>query len=188
MTGAPSGARVDVGAAGAPEVGYLSIGSNVGDRRANLQSAVDLLPRFGVRVVRSSSTYDTDPVGEILDQPAFLNACLEITTDQGPLGLLDACKAVERERGRVLEGEPGYVKHGPRALDVDVLLLGDRTLVHERLKLPHAEATSRRFVLIPLLELDFALRTPDGASLADALAQLPLDEGVRRAGPPLVVG
>lgn len=169
------------------EVGYLGLGSNVGDRRANLQAAVDLLPEHGVTVLRSSSTYDTDPVGEILDQPAFLNACLEIETDLGPLGLLDACKAIERERGRVLAGEPGYVKDGPRALDVDVLLLGGRDFSHERLTLPHVQATSRRFVLIPLLELDFQLATPSGDSLAEALAALPLDEGVRRVGEPLSV-
>jgi 2-amino-4-hydroxy-6-hydroxymethyldihydropteridine diphosphokinase len=173
---------------GAPvERGFLGLGSNVGDRRANLQAAVDLLPQFGVRVLRSSSTYDTDPVGEVLDQPAFLNACVEVATAVGPLGLLDACKAIERERGRVLSGEPGYVKDGPRAIDVDVLLLGDRAFSHERLTLPHEQATSRRFVLVPLLELDLELRTPDGRSLATALAQLPLDEGVRRAGPPLIL-
>ncbi|MBO9532880.1 MAG: 2-amino-4-hydroxy-6-hydroxymethyldihydropteridine diphosphokinase [Solirubrobacteraceae bacterium] len=170
------------------ERGFLGLGSNVGDRRAQLQWATDQLPLHGVRVVRSSSTYDTDPVGEVLDQPAFLNACLEIETDLGALGLLDACKAIERARGRVLAGEPGYVKDGPRALDIDVLLLGDAPFRHERLTLPHEQATSRRFVLVPLLELDFELRTPEGASLADALAQLPLDEGVRREGPPLTVG
>ncbi|MEH3054987.1 MAG: 2-amino-4-hydroxy-6-hydroxymethyldihydropteridine diphosphokinase [Patulibacter minatonensis] len=168
--------------------GFLGLGSNVGDRRANLQSAVDLLPGHGVRVVASSSTYDTDPVGEVLDQPAFLNACLEISTELGPIGLLDACKAIEAEFGRILAGEPGYVKDGPRALDVDVLLLGDEPFSHERLTLPHVQATSRRFVLIPLLELDFELTTPDGVPLADALAALPLDEGVRREGPPLNVG
>lgn len=194
MTDAPadhpeavSGPAADASRA-ASERGYLGLGSNVGDRRANLQAAADLLPQFGVRVVRSSSTYDTDPVGEILDQPAFLNACLEIETALGPIGLLDACKSVEQERGRVLAGEPGYVKHGPRALDVDVLLLGDAAFTHERLTLPHPEATARRFVLIPLLELDFGLRTPAGVSLAEALAALPLDEGVRRAGEPLRVG
>ena len=131
----------------------------------------------------SSSTYDTDPVGEVLDQPSFLNACLEIETELGPEGLLDACKAVERELGR----EPGGVRHGPRPIDVDVLLLGDVEHRSERLTLPHAQATSRRFVLIPLLELDFELRTPAGERLSDYLAALPLDEGVRREGPPLLV-
>ncbi|MBJ7470147.1 MAG: 2-amino-4-hydroxy-6-hydroxymethyldihydropteridine diphosphokinase [Solirubrobacteraceae bacterium] len=165
--------------------GFLGLGSNVGDRRAELQAAVDLLPAHGVTVVRCSSTYDTDPVGDVLDQPSFLNACVEIQTDLDPIGLLDACKAVERERGRAHESSPDYVRHGPRAIDVDVLLLGDEPFEHPRLTLPHSQVTSRRFVLVPLLELDFDLATPDGASLADALAQLPLDEGVRREGVPL---
>lgn len=165
--------------------GFLGLGSNVGDRRAELQAAVDLLPAHGVRVVRSSSTYDTDPVGDVLDQASFLNACIEIETALDPIGLLDACKAVERERGRAHESSPDYVHHGPRAIDVDVLLLGDAPFTSDRLSLPHPQVTARRFVLVPLLELDAELRTPDGTSLADALAQLPLDEGVRRDGPPL---
>jgi 2-amino-4-hydroxy-6-hydroxymethyldihydropteridine diphosphokinase len=165
--------------------GYLGLGSNVGDRRANLQAAVDLLPGHGVSVVASSSTYDTDPVGEILDQAAFLNACIRIESDLAPEALLDACKAVEAERGRILAGEPGYVRHGPRALDVDLLLYGDAPYASERLTLPHEQVLARRFVLIPLLELDLELRTPDGTPLAGALEQLPLDEGVRRAGDPL---
>lgn len=166
-------------------VGYLGLGSNVGDRRSHLQAAVDLLPRHGVRVTASSATYDTDPVGEVLDQPAFLNACVRIETDLSPEELLDACKAVERERGRVLADEPGYVRHGPRPLDVDLLLLGDVAYASERLTLPHEQVLARRFVLVPLLELDFDLTTPDGTPLSGALARLPLDEGVRRSGDPL---
>ncbi len=164
--------------------GYLGLGSNVGDRRANLQAAVDALPARGVAVVASSATYDTDPVGLVLDQPAFLNACVSIETELGPEGLLDACKAVERDLGRDVEGG---VRHGPRPIDVDLLLLGDTEYASERLRLPHAQVTARRFVLIPLLELDFDLRTPDGTRLADCLAKMPLDEGVRRVGGPLIV-
>ena len=151
-------------------IGYLGLGSNVGDRRGELQAAVDALPAHGVRVVGSSSVYDTDPVGEVLDQPPFLNACVRVETALEPEALLDACKAVERDRGRALAGEAGYVRHGPRPIDVDVLLLGDREHASRRLTLPHEQVLSRRFVLIPLLELDFALRVPDGRALADALA------------------
>ncbi len=165
-------------------IGYLGLGSNVGDRRAHLQAAADALGARGVRVLASSSTYDTDPVGEVLDQPAFLNACLRVDTELGPEELLDACKAVERELGRDLEGG---VRHGPRPIDVDLLLLGDVVHTSGRLRLPHEQATSRRFVLIPLLELDFELRTPDGTRLSDCLAALPVEEGVRRAGDPLAV-
>ena len=164
--------------------GYLGLGSNVGDRRANLQAAIDALGGQGVVVLASSSTYDTDPVGLVLDQPAFLNACIRIETDLGPEDLLDACKAVERALGRDLEGG---IRHGPRPIDVDLLLLGDVEYESERLRLPHAQVTERRFVLIPLLELDFDLRTPDGKRLSDCLARMPLDEGVRRAGGPLIV-
>ena len=163
--------------------GYLGLGSNVGDRRAQLQEAVTRLGDHGVRVVVSSSTYDTDPVGEILDQPSFLNACLRIETDLGPEELLDACKAVEREQGR----DMAAIRHSPRPIDVDLLLLGDTEFASERLKLPHEQVLARRFVLIPLLELDFDLATPSGERLSDAVARLPLDEGVRREGPPLKV-
>jgi 2-amino-4-hydroxy-6-hydroxymethyldihydropteridine diphosphokinase len=165
------------------KIGYLGLGSNVGDRRANLQAAVDALPGHAVEVLASSSTYDTDPVGEILDQPSFLNACLRVRTALEPEPLLDAAKAIERALGRV----PGP-KDGPRPIDVDVLLLGYREHASERLRLPHAQVLARRFVLIPLLELDFDLTTPAGERLADALAALPVDEGVRRAGPALIVG
>jgi len=167
-------------------IGYLGLGSNVGDRRANLQAATDMLGEHGVTVLASSSTYDTDPVGEVLDQPSFLNACLRIETDLGPEELLDACKAVERALGRAQPGE-GYVRHGPRPIDVDLLLLGDLRYTSERLTLPHEQVLARRFVLIPLLELDFDLATPDGRRLSDALAELPVEEGVRRDGPPLRV-
>jgi 2-amino-4-hydroxy-6-hydroxymethyldihydropteridine diphosphokinase len=161
-------------------IGLLGLGSNVGERRAHLQDAVDALPGVGVRVLAASSVYDTDPVGEVLDQPSFLNACLRVETELEPLELLDAAKRMERELGR-REG----IRHGPRAIDIDILLLDALELRHERMLLPHEQLLSRRFVLIPALELDFALATPDGERLADALAALPLDEGVRWAGPQL---
>lgn len=159
--------------------GHLGLGSNVGDRRGHLQAAVDALPRHGVRVLASSSVYETAPVGEVRGQRDFLNACLRVDTDHGPEELLDACKAVERELGR----EPGGPRHGPRSIDVDVLLLGDTVHESDRLRLPHPEATSRRFVLVPLYELD-----PDLPGVAAALAALaPGEQPVRRAGPPLPV-
>jgi 2-amino-4-hydroxy-6-hydroxymethyldihydropteridine diphosphokinase len=161
-------------------IGLLGLGSNVGDRRLHLQRAVDALPAGGVRVLAASSVYDTDPVGEVLDQPSFLNACLRVETELEPLELLDVAKRLERELGR----ENG-VRHGPRAIDIDILLLGSLELRHERMLLPHEQLLHRRFVLIPALELDFALATPAGDRLADALAALPLDEGVRWSGPPL---
>jgi 2-amino-4-hydroxy-6-hydroxymethyldihydropteridine diphosphokinase len=165
---------------------HLGLGSNVGDRRAMLQAAVDGLAGRGVAAVASSSTYETDPVGDVTDQPAFLNACLAVRTALDPDALLVAVKDVERALGRVTDG-PGYVHHGPRPIDVDVLLAGGRAHRSERLTVPHPALLERRFVLIPLLELDFELTTPDGTRLADALAALPVTEGVRRAGPPLAL-
>jgi 2-amino-4-hydroxy-6-hydroxymethyldihydropteridine diphosphokinase len=163
--------------------GYLGLGSNVGDRRANLQAAADALPAHGVRVLAASSVYETEPVGEVLDQPDFLNACVRIETGLAPEGLLDACKAVERELGRRVGG----VRHGPRPIDVDVLLLGDTTHRSARLSLPHEQVTSRRFVLVPLLELAPRLTVPGAGPAADALARLGADGDVRLAGPPLTV-
>jgi 2-amino-4-hydroxy-6-hydroxymethyldihydropteridine diphosphokinase len=167
----------------APRVGYLGLGSNVGERRANLQAAVDGLGAHAVTVLACSSTYDTDPVGEILDQPSFLNACLAVETALEPLALLDVCKELERELGRA----GGGPRHGPRVIDIDVLLLGDLELRSERLSLPHEQVLARRFVLIPLLELDFELATPAGERLADSLAVLGFEEGVRREGPRLAL-
>jgi 2-amino-4-hydroxy-6-hydroxymethyldihydropteridine diphosphokinase len=161
-------------------IGYLGLGSNVGDRRAHLQAAVDSLNAAGIRALASSSTYDTDPVGEVLDQPDFLNAALRIDTDMPLDDLLSTVKEIERDLGRTRG-----VRHGPRVIDIDILLLGDVEHHDDRLNVPHADLLVRRFVLIPLLELDFDLQTPGGERRADALAALPLDEDVRRAGPPL---
>jgi 2-amino-4-hydroxy-6-hydroxymethyldihydropteridine diphosphokinase len=153
----------------------------------NLQATIELLWTHDVVVLVSSSVYETEPVGEVLDQRAFYNACLRIETELAPEALLDACKAVERAFGRKQAGEDGYVKDGPRAIDVDVLLLGDSVYSSERLTLPHREVTSRRFVLVPLLELAPRLEIPGRGPAADALAALS-GQHVRRAGLPLDVG
>jgi 2-amino-4-hydroxy-6-hydroxymethyldihydropteridine diphosphokinase len=165
--------------------GYLGLGSNIGDTRAHLAAAIAVLPEHGVRVLACSSLYETDPVGLVLDQPDFLNACVRIETDLGPEDLLDACKAVEREVGRVAGGP----RHGPRVIDVDLLLLGDLEYSSERLTLPHAETGFRRFVLVPLLELDPDLTLPAGQRLADTLSglnQSPPTQAVSRVAPPLM--
>ena len=158
-------------------VGYVGLGSNEGDRLAKLRAARDSLPARGVEVLASSSVYETAPQGELLDQPDFLNACLRVRTALGPEELLDAAKAVERELGRVAGG----VRHGPRPIDVDVLLLGGLEYASDRLALPHREVASRRFVLEPLLELEPALTLPDGTALA-ALLDAVRDQPVRRVG------
>ena len=154
------------------QVGYLGLGSNVGDSEGHLRAALALLPNQGVEVIAVSSTYVTEPVGEILDQPDFLNAAVRIRTALEPEELLDACKAVEAERGRAFD----LLRHSPRPLDVDLLLLDAIELQTDRLTLPHPQVRNRRFVLAPLLELDSDLTLPDGTVLADALAALPADE------------
>lgn len=158
--------------------GYLGLGSNVGDPAAHLRAALELLPAHGAEVEAVSSTYLTEPVGEILNQPDFLNAAARVRTDLDPEGLLDACKAVEAERGRSFDAP----RHSPRPLDVDLLLLGELELRTDRLTLPHPEVLSRRFVLVPLLELDPDLTLPDGTRLAEALAALGPGQAVRPAG------
>ncbi|HEX8688682.1 MAG TPA: 2-amino-4-hydroxy-6-hydroxymethyldihydropteridine diphosphokinase [Solirubrobacterales bacterium] len=159
--------------------GYLGLGSNVGDRWGHLRAAVAALPEHGVEVEAVSSAYETEPVGEVLDQPDFLNAAIRVRTELDPEPLLDVCKAVEVEQGRLFAGP----RHGPRPLDVDLLLLGDLELSSDRLTIPHPEVTSRRFVLAPLLELDPELTLPDGTRLSDALSSLGSDQRVDRAGP-----
>lgn len=161
--------------------GYLGLGSNLGERRAHLEAAVTELRRRGVEVLAASSTYDTEPVGEVLDQPEFLNACLRVRTALEPEDLLEACKAAERAVGREAGGTP----QGPRVIDIDVLLLGDLTYASERMRIPHQKASARRFVLVPLLELDPELALPDGTQLRVALEKLGSGQWVRLAGTPL---
>ena len=176
-----SGAR-SPGAGGPSEIGYLGLGSNIGDRREHLEQAVAVLPGHGIEVVASSSVYETEPVGLVPDQRDFYNACVRVRTRSDPERLLQACKIVERELGR----PEGGVRHGPRPIDIDVLLLDDRRYSSSRLTLPHPEAASRRFVLVPLLELDPELALPDGTRLSDALAALGDGQSVRRVGAPLI--
>lgn len=162
--------------------GYLGLGSNVGERREHLEAAVGALRAKRIELLQSSSVYETEPVGEVLDQREFLNACLAIRTELDPEELLDACKAVEAELGRRRR-----IRHGPREIDLDLLLLGDLEYESARLRLPHREVSSRRFVLVPLLELAPDLRLPDGSDLSGALAALAHGQDVRRAGPPLAI-
>ncbi len=158
--------------------GYLGLGSNVGDRLAHLRAALDGLAAHGVKVEAASSVYETEPVGEILDQPDFLNAAVRISTELEPEALLDACKAVEVEQGRMFGGP----RHGPRPLDVDLLLIDGVEMASDRLTLPHREVATRRFVLVPLLELDAELALPDGTRLSEALTRLGDGERVVRVG------
>ena len=113
--------------------------------------------------------------GEVIDQRPFFNACVAIATDLDPEALLDACKAVERARGR----ETGGVRHGPRPLDVDVLMLGELEYRSERLTVPHPQMLTRAFVQVPLREV--------GNFLVLFGSEVPGDGAVERVGPPLIL-
>ena len=160
---------------------YLGLGSNVGDPPANLARAIWSIGERGLPVEAISSGYLTQPVGEILDQPDFLNAVIAVGTDLDPEGLLDLVKSIEAEMGR----DAGLPRHSPRIIDIDLLLLGDAEFSSDRLTLPHREVSTRRFVLGPLLEIAPDLTLPDGrpvADLLDALDDDP-DQAVTPAGP-----
>jgi 2-amino-4-hydroxy-6-hydroxymethyldihydropteridine diphosphokinase len=158
---------------------YLGLGSNLGDRLGNLRRAVDLLDGRGVRVLRSSRVYETDPVGGP-DQPDYLNAVVEVEASGSARDLLEACLAVEDELGRV-RGE----RWGPRTVDVDVLTFDGQTIAEPDLRVPHPRMHERAFVLIPLLELDADPPLPGGRRASDLrLGALALG-GVRLHAPPL---
>ena len=156
---------------------HLGLGSNQGDRLGALRAARSALETHGLMVAASSSVYETAPQGEVLDQADFLNACLAVDTELGPEDLLDVCQAVEAELGRKRNG----ARHGPRPIDIDLLLMGEVEYASERLVLPHPEVTTRRFVLEPLLEVDPSLSLPDGTRLASLLDAV-RDQRVTHAG------
>jgi 2-amino-4-hydroxy-6-hydroxymethyldihydropteridine diphosphokinase len=125
----------------------LGLGGNLGDRESFLRRCRDLLERSAIRILRGSSVYETEPIGP-RQQPWFLNQVVEVETELGPQELLDAVKSIEAEMGRV----PGPAG-GPRVIDIDILLAGDRTLDTGRLQVPHPRLVQRNFVLVPLSEI-----------------------------------
>ena len=142
---------------------YLGLGSNLGDRLANLQRAVDLLSdEPGVEVVASSRVWETDPVGGP-EQPDYLNAVVRIETDLVPEEILGVCHRVEEALERVRE-----VRWGPRTIDLDVLLFDDVSIDSPTLTVPHPRMLKRAFVLLPLLELDPDPVLPDGRRVLDS--------------------
>lgn len=131
---------------GTVEKAYISAGSNLGDRRANLEFALTALAREGT-VARTSSYFETQPVG-FADQPWFLNLAIELHTSLAPMDLLRFCRSIESECGRVRS-----FPNAPRTLDLDILLYGDRTICSEDLIIPHPRMAERRFVLEPLAQI-----------------------------------
>ena len=147
---------------------YVGLGANLGDREATIRRAVELLrAEPGIEVVAVSTLRETDPVG-YADQPPFLNGAVAVETELEPRVLLERLLAVERELGRVRDER---LRYGPRAIDLDLLLYGDRVVVEPGLAVPHPRLAERRFALEPLHELDPALRLPDGRRVADLVAR-----------------
>lgn len=154
---------------------FLSLGSNIGDRAANIIRALDALEKLGVRVTRQSSLYETEPV-EFREQDWFLNSVVEAQTELEPLELLDAVLAVERSLGRERR-----VPKGPRLIDIDILLYGDSVIHTPEIDIPHPRMTARRFVLVPFTEIaPSALHPVLGQSIAELLAETPDRGEVRR--------
>jgi 2-amino-4-hydroxy-6-hydroxymethyldihydropteridine diphosphokinase len=133
---------------------YLSLGSNLGDRAANLNCAIEALPVAGVHVLRQSALYETEPV-DFLDQPWFLNCVVEGETPLPPEQLLAALQGIERRLG-----SQKLIARGPRILDIDILFYGESVIHSEGIDIPHPRMADRRFVLVPLAELAPALRHP----------------------------
>ncbi len=129
------------------ETVYLSLGSNLGNRVANLEQALHVLPNDYLTVCTVSSMFETEPVG-YQEQPWFLNMALAAETRLSPRELLERCLEVERRLGRVRS-----IAGGPRTVDIDILLFGNRVIREEDLVIPHPRMIERRFVLQPLSEI-----------------------------------
>ena len=146
-------------------VSYLGIGSNVGDRVAFCRAAVAALEAHPeIELDASSSLYETSPVGGP-PQRSFVNLVVRVRTSLDARGLLEAVKRIERQLGR----EPNEMRWGPRVADLDVLTFDDEKVVEPDLEIPHPRLTQRRFVLVPLLEIDPDAADPWGTRYADSL-------------------
>ncbi len=155
---------------------YLGLGSNLGDRQANLARALRLLgERLHIELV--SSFYETEPVG-YAEQPPFLNAICRAQTELGPLQLLSLVKGIEASLGRV----PSF-PNAPRPIDIDIIFYGDLIMETPELTIPHPRLKERAFVLIPLLEVAPDLRHPvSDMHIRDLAARVGGREGVKKIG------
>jgi 2-amino-4-hydroxy-6-hydroxymethyldihydropteridine diphosphokinase len=147
---------------------YVGLGANLGPKEVTLLRAVDLLAAEpGIDVLALSQLRETAPVGEV-DQPQFLNGAVALETTLDPRELLDALLRIERELGRVRDGE----RWGPRTIDLDLLLHGDSVVDEPGLRVPHPHLHERRFALEPLAELEPELRIPGRGAVSELLTQL----------------
>ena len=160
---------------------YIGLGSNLAEPLRQLQAALAAIAELPhSQLVTTSSFYASDPLGPP-DQPRYVNAVAALDTELAPLELLDALQRIEQEQGRVRKAE----RWGPRTLDLDILLFGERVLHDERLTVPHYHMHARAFVLYPLAELAPGLQLPDGRALTDLLAACPFTGLERIAEAPL---
>jgi 2-amino-4-hydroxy-6-hydroxymethyldihydropteridine diphosphokinase len=156
---------------------YLSLGSNIGDRDANLRAAMEQLDAAGIRIMRVSPVYETEPV-DVTDQRWFLNLVVEAQTELFPVQLLSRTQRIERALGRVRT-----IPKGPRTIDIDILLYGNAVVRSANLEIPHPRMTERRFVLTPLADLAPELRHPvTRRSIRELLDAAPR-QAVRRREP-----
>ena len=154
---------------------YIGLGSNLAEPLRQLQAALAAIAELPhSQLVTTSSFYASDPLGPP-DQPRYVNAVAALDTELAPLELLDALQRIEQEQGRVRKAE----RWGPRTLDLDILLFGNRLLSEERLTVPHYHMHARAFVLYPLAEIAGELILPDGRRLTELLAQCPY-QGLER--------
>lgn len=157
---------------------YLSLGSNIGDRSTNLNAAIAALTDAGVRVVKVSAFYETEPV-DYLPQGWFLNCVVQGETDLPAAALLKNLRGIEARMGSTK-----VIAKGPRILDIDILLYGDETIATPELQVPHPRMTQRRFVLVPLAEIAPDLRHPAWNASAKGLLAATTDHSeVRRFDP-----
>jgi len=133
---------------------YIGLGSNLGDRLANIRKAVDLMKKGGIEILEESSVYETEPVG-FKAQNWFLNSVVKARTKLSPARLWRMLEKIEKSMGRKRE-----IKWGPRIIDLDILFYGDRVLNGKELRIPHSELHKRRFVLVPLQEIARDLNHP----------------------------
>lgn len=153
---------------------FLALGSNVGDREANLRTAVTLLQGDEIRVRRGSSLYETAPQ-ELLDQPSFLNAVVDVETSLFPMQLLARVREIERKMGR-----RRVTPKGPRNIDIDILFYGRNVIATAELEVPHPRIAQRRFVLEPLAEIAPDFRHPLTGKTANEMLATLEPQGVRR--------
>lgn len=153
----------------------MSLGSNLGDRAKNLREAIAALPKAGIDVTRTSSVYETEPV-DYLDQPWFVNMAAEAETELAPAALLQSLRGIETQMG-----SKKLIAKGPRLIDMDILLYGDKVIDTPELQVPHPRMHLRRFVLEPLAEIAPDLQHPVlGLNVSEMLAQTPDKSVVRK--------